>query len=176
MALLALMINALTYRLKKIIYPLEYEQFILAAAREYEVDPFLIAAVIKVESGFRPNVTSPKGARGLMQLMPGTALETSERAGIDSFDQQMLFEPELNIRLGTLYLSMLLTEFDQDLGMALAAYNGGLNRVKQWQQDGLIYPGADMSKVPFEETRNYVVRVKKSLESYRTLYRDELSI
>jgi soluble lytic murein transglycosylase-like protein len=126
----------------------EFEPIIQSLASEYGVDKSLIMAVIHAESGYNPNAVSPKGAQGLMQLMPKTAqgLKVSNS-----------FDPKENIRGGVRYLRFLLDTFKGDVTLALAAYNAGLNRVSQ-------YGGIP----PYQETRNYVSRVLSYQKSYQS--------
>jgi soluble lytic murein transglycosylase-like protein len=112
----------------------------------YGVDPSLVRAVIHAESAFRPDAVSPKGAGGLMQLMPATA---------DRFDVSDRFDPEQNIAGGVAYLALLLDMFEGDRELAVAAYNAGENAVKR-------YGGIP----PYEETRTYVKRVMQLHEAY----------
>lgn len=117
-----------------------YTPMINTTAAQYQVDPALVHAVIMAESGYNPNAVSPKGATGLMQLMPGTA----ERYGVhDSYDAAA------NIQGGTSYLRDLLAMFNQNIQLAVAAYNAGENAV--------INHGNQIP--PYRETRNYVTKV-----------------
>jgi soluble lytic murein transglycosylase-like protein len=119
-----------------------YDSLILAAAKEHEVDPALIAAVIRAESNFAPRAVSRKGARGLMQLMPATA----RRLGVTR-----VFDPKENIRAGTAYLSELATRFGEtSVELIAAAYNAGENAVDE-------YKGVP----PYRETTDYVKRVTR---------------
>lgn len=120
------------------------------AAQEFGVDPALIHAVITVESGYNARALSPKGAQGLMQLMPDTA----QRFGISV--PNLVWKPDRNIRAGVAYLRTLLTLFNQDVALALAAYNAGENAVLR---SGGRIP-------PFRETQDYVPKV---LEVYGQL-------
>ena len=97
------------------IYPLKYEDSIVRHSAECGVDPHLIAAVIKVESNFSPKVVSKQGAIGLMQLMPQTALWVAEKMGLKNIEVENLQNPDLNIMIGTWYLSSLLDEFNNDI-------------------------------------------------------------
>lgn len=134
------------------IYPLEYKNLILSAAREHRNDPALLAAVIKVESNFRPNAVSEAGAKGLMQLMPDTAQWIAKETSDSRFTVNQLADPQTNIELGSWYLRYLLENNGQNESKALAAYNAG------------------DSEAAFRETRSYVKRVLKAREMYKTLY------
>lgn len=124
-----------------------YVDLIRHYADRHGIDEALVRAVIKVESDYRPHVISSKGAQGLMQLIPETARELNVR---DPFD------PSENIRGGTLYLRRMLDRFDGNLELALAAYNAGPGTVQR-------YGGIP----PFDETINYIQRVKHHLQRYR---------
>lgn len=150
------------------IYPLKYEQSIVNHAKEYDVDPYLVASVIKVESNFSPKVVSKQGAIGLMQIMPKTAIWAAQQMGIEDFQIEKLQNPDLNIKIGTWYLSSLLREFDNNTILALAAYNGGRGNVAKWLAQGRMQQNED--DIPFPETRNFVMRVKRSYKWYRRLY------
>lgn len=126
-----------------------YEEHIQAAAREHNVDPALIHAVISAESGYNPFARSSKGAAGLMQLMPETARRFGARNRLD---------PGQNIRAGVRYLRKLMDLFDNDLELVLAAYNAGENAVIRF---GHRVP-------PYSETMTYVPRVLEYYKRYRT--------
>lgn len=143
-------------------YPLAYEDLIKREAVAHDLDPFLVAAVIRSESGFNPNATSPVGARGLMQLMPRTAQGIANRLGDTSFTLDKLYEPELNIRYGTYHLQGLMGRYDSDLEPAIVAYNGGGGA-------GDRYLAGDRSSVP-NESLNYVKKVLAAKQAYEELY------
>ncbi|MBI2354415.1 MAG: lytic transglycosylase domain-containing protein [Deltaproteobacteria bacterium] len=134
-------------QLTRNVNPAEYENIIRASADKYGVSASLIKAVIQAESGYNPNAVSPKGASGLMQLMPATA--RSLRVG-NSFD------PKDNVEGGVKYLRFLLDTFRGDVSLALAAYNAGLNKVSRF--GGIP---------PYAETRSYVNRVLSYMQSYQ---------
>jgi len=130
-----------------------------AFSGEYEVDPGLVHAVIECESGGRVGAVSRAGAHGLMQLMPGTAQAIAGELGLPSPTRRDLFDPEINIRFGTYYLSRMLARFE-DVSLALAAYNAGPANVDRWIAEN---PGAGSAEVvsasAYGETRHYVRRV-----------------
>lgn len=154
------------------LYPLKYEKSIVTYSNEYNVDPYLIAAVIRIESGFSPRAVSSKGAVGLMQIMPTTAKWAAEKMDIPNFTVDSLINPDVNIRIGTWYLSHLLNEFDGDATLALAAYNGGRSNVLEWIKSGQIQ-GNMVENIPFQETRGFVAKVKKAYKWYKRLYKLE---
>lgn len=138
------------------LYPYPYRGLIEAHARRHGLDPLLVAAVVREESGFNPQATSPVGAIGLMQLMPKTAHWLANR---QDWPIQDLHDPETNIRLGTAYLRYLLDRTGK-LDRALAAYNGGEGNVARW--------GAD--EIRFPETKAFVERSLRSYSRYTALY------
>ncbi|MBO8141739.1 MAG: lytic transglycosylase domain-containing protein [Firmicutes bacterium] len=155
------------------LFPIQYAREIAAAAREADLDPFLVAAVVHAESGFRPRAVSVRGARGLMQLMPDTASWIAGQLGLETPHPDRLFEPELNLRLGAWYLQHLVGEFQGNELAALAAYNAGRARVSQWLADGTWDGRKDtLDRIPFAETRGHVRRVLFARDAYRWLYGD----
>ncbi|HBC92191.1 MAG TPA: lytic transglycosylase [Pelotomaculum sp.] len=152
--------------------PLPYHDTITFYGKVYNVDPALIAAVIKAESNFDSEAVSVRGARGLMQIMPETGLWAADQTGESTFDSELLFDPETNIKLGTWYLSDLGKEFDGSTVLILAAYNGGRGNVKDWLAGKtLINPEASISQIPFPETRYYVKKVLLYYRLYSYLYK-----
>jgi soluble lytic murein transglycosylase len=154
-------------------YPLpdDYAGAILTYARSAGVPANLVAGIIRQESAFDPRATSPVGARGLMQLMPPTAREMAQRVGV-SCQPNQLYNPDLSVRLGTMYVKELLTDFDGNVELALASYNGGPNRIKRlWQQSGPQVRMDDfLETLKLDESRNYVKRILVLADSYRQLY------
>jgi soluble lytic murein transglycosylase len=155
----------------KFFYPLKYNNIILRHAKSYDVDPYLVMAVIKTESGFKPDVESHKGAKGLMQITDSTALWGAEKLRINNFKINMLFEPDTNIEIGCWYLNQLMAQFDKDIHLVLAAYNGGSGNVMKWLNDvNLSSDGKKLGSIPFKETEEYVKRVAKHYNVYKKLY------
>lgn len=153
------------------IYPVYYRDVIERWAAAHGLDPWLVAAVVRVESNFRPSATSPRGARGLMQLLPDTARWVSRQMGDDSFFEDLLYDPEVNVRLGTWYLADLLKQFDGSEPLALAAYNAGRGVVRRWLSES-TWDGSEegIEAVPYGETRRFVARVLRMWRIYRWLY------
>ena len=152
-------------------YKLAYEAEILASAEEFDLDPYLVCGVIFTESAFRPEARSNVGALGLMQLMPATGLEEAELLEIEGVTEDRLTEPALNIRLGCNYLRKLLDEFGTE-SVALAAYNAGPGRVRQWLKEYGKKEDGSILYIPFPETSKYVERVQSAKGVYERLYPD----
>lgn len=156
--------------LKKI-YPIKYSEYVYKYAEEYEVDPLLVFAIIKAESNFNPNVVSSSEAIGLMQLMDATAEELAKKLDITFSKKSSLYNPELNIRLGTKYFSDLLKEYNSNKLLALTAYNAGKGNVKKWIEQGTIKEdGSDIENIPYKETNNYVRKIIRDYKIYQELY------
>ena len=156
---------------KKYVYPFPFQEKVFRYATEYEVDPYLIVAVVRTESKFLPAARSPKGARGLMQMMPETGQWVAGELNVGGFTADMLSDPETNIRFGTWYLASLRKEFKNNDVLVLAAYNGGRGNVKQWmRQLGWSDDFRDVDTIPYRETREYVRRVIEARERYQELY------
>ncbi len=142
-------------------HPLHYEDIVLGHARNYHLDPALLAAVIYQESKFHADARSDRGAVGLMQLLPETAEGIAERTGGTQFRVSDLFDPEINIRYGAWYLRHLLDKYGSER-LALAAYNAGQANVDRWQARGL--------PIQFDETRGFVDHVEHLKATYRHAY------
>lgn len=150
-------------------YKLEHLGTIEEAAADSGVDPYLVLALIKVESGWDADAESRAGARGLMQVMPETAQHVVDAGmlGEKTADPGKLDDPEHNIRIGTAYLGYLMERFD-DKTIALAAYNGGPTRAQRWIDAGGTFEDA----IDISETRAYVRRVQDAEFRYRELHPD----
>lgn len=156
--------------LKKI-YPTKYSEYVCKYSEEYKVDPLLIYAIIKAESNFNPNVVSSSNAIGLMQLMDSTAEELATKLNVTFMKKSSLYNPELNIQLGTKYFATLLEEYNQNKLLALTAYNAGKGNVKKWIEQGTIQAdGSDIENIPFKETNNYVRKIVRDYRIYQELY------
>lgn len=153
----------------KIIYKIEFSEYVEKYSREYNVDKYLIYAIIKAESNFKKDAKSNKGANGLMQLMYTTAEEIAEKIPIE-VNENNIFDPDININLGTKYISMLIPKY-QNISLALAAYNAGSGNVDKWISEGTIEKdGSNVENIPFVETNNYVRIILRDYDIYKELY------
>jgi soluble lytic murein transglycosylase len=132
-----------------------YEIYIIKYSKRFAVDSLLIKVVMKKESNLNPEAVSNTGAVGLMQVMPKTALEISNQLNIANYSGKKLKEAEINIMIGTYYLKKMLSYYNNNLILALAAYNAGIGNVENWcSKDPEIK--WKICKIPFKETRHYV--------------------
>ena len=144
------------------------------AAGDYDLDPYLLLAVMREESHYRKDVASSADARGLMQIMPATGKDIASRKNMD-FELEMLFDPETNIRFGAWYLRSMLNMFDGNLDKALAAYNAGPGHARRWSESSLgREPYGFPTAITFIETREYITKVKNSYYTYLWLYENGL--
>lgn len=156
---------------KSYLYPFPHQALVFQYAFKNELDPWLVAGVIRTESKFVLQARSPKGALGLMQLMPETATWIAEQLEYRNFQLKDLENPEVNIRFGTWYLASLKHEFEGNEVLMLAAYNGGRGNVKHWMQEyGWTMTFGDIRQIPFPETKEYVSKVICSKKRYQELY------
>lgn len=153
-------------------YPLGHIPRVNQYAQAYQLDPALLSAVILEESRFNPQALSPAGARGLMQIMPMTGKKIAKTVKVPDYADDLLYDPEMNIRLGSWYLASLMQEFGGREILALASYNAGPHVVREWvAQKGSNFREDDfVENIPYLETRNYVIRVITSARMYRSLY------
>ncbi len=152
-------------------YPFPYRDTTTYYAGIYSLDPLLLAAIMKAESGFNSKAVSDRGARGLMQIMPDTGQWIARQLGEQNFDPDRLFEPETSINMGAWYIADLKKEFNNNTVLVLAAYNGGRGNVREWLSGtGLSGDSSDIERIPFEETRLYVQKVLKYYRFYSILY------
>lgn len=151
-------------------YVLDYEEEVKSASEKYNVPQELIYGVIKTESSFNPKAVSSAGARGLMQITPDTFEWLNLYYADDKLDgknPELLFKEEINIEYGTLLLSILIDRYG-DVDTAICAYNAGLGNVDGWLEDTRYSKdGKTLETTPFEETNNYLVRVKKNRDKYK---------
>ncbi|HEV8308417.1 MAG TPA: transglycosylase SLT domain-containing protein [Methylomirabilota bacterium] len=154
----------------RLFYPFGYADLVKEAARRAGLEPFFVAAVIREESSYDARARSWVGAVGLMQLMPETARLVAADAGVRFADPAALWEPPVNIALGTHYLGQLRTRFPEPLLVA-ASYNAGPHRVQRWLAERRLTDLEEfVDQIPFDETRAFVKRVYTSWQHYRRVY------
>ena len=152
----------------KILYKKEYSEYVSKYSQEYGVEENLIYALIKAESNFEADASSLKGAQGLMQLMFSTAEDVAQKNGIELTDENIL-EPDININIGTKYISTLLEKYEC-VEIALAAYNAGSGNVDKWIKNDIIKAdGSDIENIPFKETNNYVRKIMRDYKIYNEM-------
>lgn len=168
--LLVKIFDVKTIILKKI-YPKEYSAYVEKYSKEFNVDSLLIFSIIKAESNFDKNAQSSSGAQGLMQLMETTATEIANKIDEPLVEQESLLEPEKNIMIGTKYYSELLRMYDNNMLLALTAYNAGIGNVNNWIEAGIIKrDGSDIENIPYKETNMYVRKIINNYKMYQMIY------
>ena len=157
--------------LRKRICPTHFRRIVESECAARSIDASIEFSLIRQESLFEPTAVSWVGARGLSQIMPSTGRWVARRLGIRGFTNSHLFDPRVNIRFGTEYLSVQLEEFDGDIMRSLAAYNGGPEASERWWEYG---GGRDtdvfVEDIGYAQTAEYVRRVFLYSETYRELY------
>ena len=155
--------------IKKVFYPIKYSSYVERYSIEYGVDKYLIYSIIKTESKFRTRAISYKNAKGLMQITDKTADWAKEELGLGNVD---IYEPKENIKIGVWYLSRLQREFNGNLKLVVASYNGGSGNVKKWlKSKDYSKDGRTLGNIPFEETSKYTDKVLYNYRIYRDLYK-----
>jgi len=154
----------------RLYFPVLERETLISSSKENGLDPVLVAALIRQESNFNPQATSPVGARGLMQLMPAVGKDVAAAKGIGPWDPDLLYQPATNIKLGTAHLSGLVHKYP-DVVKTLAAYNAGESRVEKWStKAGASDPEVFTERIPFVETRDYVRIILRNRAYYQALY------
>lgn len=155
-------------------YPIHYKDEIRQHAIENNIDPFMVAAIIRVETNYKADQESVKGALGVMQLMPDTAKWVIGKANLPDVSLESLKrEPDKNIQIGSWYLKSLYDQFEGNEIAVIAAYNAGPTKVRSWIKNGKWNGQLETSKdIPFGETRHYVQRVAHYYEQYVKIYKE----
>jgi len=163
-------LDSLDPRFWRFAYPRGYWSFVEKYAREYQLDPYLVYAVIREESRFNSRALSHSQAYGLMQIIPSTGRLIARAIDL-RYSSFKMYEPRVNIEMGTYYLASLIKRFNGNVPLALAGYNGGPVRIKKWLKN---YQNFDLDEfiedIPITETRNYVKKVMKSYYGYQRTY------
>lgn len=155
----------------KTLYPIKFKEEISIYSEKYNVDPFLIAAIIRVESKYNKNALSPKMAKGLMQIAPITGKWAASELGIKNYEEELLYDPKINIEIGCWYISKLKSQFNSNIELVLAAYNGGSGNVTKWLANSdYSDDGENLKYIPFKETELYIKKVLKTYNIYKKLY------
>ena len=157
----------------EIYYPSEPWSAVSYYAEKNDLNPYLVLSIIRQESAFEPRAVSRSGAVGLMQLLPGTARMVSRKLEMKRFRRTMLFEPAINISLGTKYFAGLVKKYNGNIALALAGYNAGGRRVDQWlkknnSKDIEVF----IEKIPYNETRGYVKKILRNYNNYKAIYKN----
>jgi soluble lytic murein transglycosylase len=154
----------------RILFPEPWWETIKTESAKNNLDPYLVASLIRQESEFKPTAISHANAYGLMQLLPAVGRAMAREEGIHHFETFQLLDPDTNIRLGTRYLRQTLDKFGGVKEYGLAAYNAGDERVQDWQAAG-PYQGVDefVESIPFTETREYVEAILRNMEMYKSI-------
>ncbi len=153
---------------KKHFYPIKYQKEIEYYCKDYSIDITLVYSIINVESSFNPNAVSPKGAIGLMQVLPSTAQFISTKLDEKDYD---LKEPKTNIRFGCYYIKYLLNKYGER-DTAVCAYNAGEGKVNEWlKNQNYSKDGKTLYNVPYKETREYLKKINKNYKRYAFLYK-----
>lgn len=161
LGLLVLVVDLLTW-----MTPYPYHTIIRHQAEVQQVDPLLVAAVIRAESSFRPEAISSQGAVGLMQVMPSTGAWIFKQTGWTGD----LRQPGMNIAVGVWYLRYLLNHYGGNIPLALAAYNSGPQVVDRWVRQGHFGAHTPIAAIPYPETRAFVRRVLWFYRAYHVVY------
>ena len=151
------------------LYPLEFSRYVEKYADENGLESDFVYAIIRAESGFNPDAVSSMGAKGLMQLMPDTFtwLQTKTK---ETLEEDALFDPETNVRYGTLLLSILKERYREDAEI-LCGYHAGMSITRQWLENPeYSKDGVTLDHIPYGDTRLYVSRVKNYKAMYNRLY------
>lgn len=163
----------LTDWVNSIIYPIEYSAYVEYYAEIYDVDPYLVYAVIKTESGFDPEAVSVDEARGLMQVTEDTFDWISLQLGYTEYVHTDLHDPALGIEYGTFLLGYLIERFE-DIEVALTAYHAGMNITAQWLEDEEYSDdGQVLTEIPYDDTDHYVYKATKNYQGYLQAYEED---
>ena len=160
---------------EEFLYPRKYSTAVQYWAKEYDVDPLLIYAFIRTESGFDPQAESNVGARGLMQITDETFQWIKSKIAADedlSFED--LYKADVNIRFGAYYVAQCLARYDGDVSTAAAAYHSGWGTVDRLlTTEGYSTDGKTLCVFPYTQMQNYVVKIQRHYEKYQNLYQTD---
>jgi soluble lytic murein transglycosylase len=164
-------LNDAPQTLKRLAYPLAYTDLLSAESQEWNLDPLLMASLIRQESLFEPSAESSAGARGLSQVMPATGRQLARHLGMDNYSEDDLYRPYVSVELGAYWLATQLQIFDDQIPVALAAYNGGPGNAQRWLDAVAGDLDLFVETITAEESRRFLWRVYEGYVIYETLYR-----
>ena len=159
--------------IKTYVYPLEYKDEVLEYSKKYNLDPYLVFAVINAESGFDKHATSSKNAKGLMQITESTAKDVNEITNsVYSLNEENIYNQDINIELGCQYLASLISRYNGNYYLAICSYNAGIGNVDKWISQGQISQDLNTTDVelPFKETTKYLKKVIHNYKMYKVIY------
>jgi len=168
---LSMPLEAAPEKFWRLAFPLPYRDQLEKYARRRDLDLYFLAALVRQESEFDPRAVSRARAYGLTQILPATGRQLSRKLGIRHYRTSLLYQPDINLNMGTYYLRTLIDELDGHTEAALASYNAGKSRAKAWLGwADYREPAEYVETVPFTETRNYIQTVLRNADIYRRLY------
>ena len=168
--------SGVPHRFWEILFPLQYFDTIRTEAGKRQLDPYLIASIIRQESGFDPSTVSNAGAVGVMQIMPAEAARISTDAGMAAPTREQLFDPATNIAVGAAEFAQKLGRMNGNPILAIAAYNAGEDAVGKWiAQTPVQDVDLFVESIPYAETRLYVKTVSRNRFEYRRIYENAAS-
>jgi soluble lytic murein transglycosylase len=173
LAVAALAVNIGYDKYLQRVHPVKYSEIVESLAEEYNLDKYLIYAVIKTESGFNPEAVSNAGAYGLMQIMPDTFSWLRDYRIEDDSAFEDMFIPESNIRYGAYLIAYHMRNYNDDLDCSMAAYHAGDGKVGEWLGNAeYSSDGKTLDVIPSSETAHYVNKINKAYETYLRLYKE----
>ena len=152
-----------------ITHPIKFKNEIELYSNEYGLHPAVVASVINIESSYKPQAKSNKDAIGLMQIKLETANYLNDLYLSPQLTEEELFKPSTNIKYGCMYLRYLLNKF-QNIDTTLCAYNAGETRVRSWLKSNYSLDGKTLNKIPFSETKNYLIKFKTNFKFYKNIF------
>jgi len=157
----------------EILFPRAYWQALKTNSQANDLDPYLVASLIRQESEFNPGAISPANAYGLMQILPEVGRGLAREVKLKPYSASRLLEPEANIKLGTRYFREMV-DSTGGVEYALAAYNAGSTRVSDWKSTGPFRDAAEfVESIPFTETREYVQAIVRNMAVYKKIYEND---
>lgn len=162
------------FLIKSFVYPLNHFDIVKDEAAKNNLDPYLVMAIIKTESGFKKDATSNKEAKGLMQIMDSTANDINNKTNIVDEVGDNLYDENVNIALGCKYFSSLINKYNGNYYLAICAYNAGMGNIDKWIEQRIIDSNLNEFRnvnLPFSETKKYLKKVMTSYKMYKVLYK-----